>query len=332
MTLYEKIRYRMRSECPRLSWTARTFVMLLICGSVTYAQGPSLSIRENITVSGPDILLQDIVQVSSSLPEGWGDRLILKSPSPGKTEEYELTSIAYALQQYPDMKNVMLRGRMQLSVSRKAVQVAQAEIQQAIIAFVEAEPEWKHTRYEIEILPFTSRIMVSHGKREVHVEHWSKNETTGNIDFDVAIWVDGLPERMLSVPVDLTQMQEVWVAARELSRGDVLSLDDLDVEYHPVGQRERNYTPVSTSLTGMEVTRSVKEGRPIIKYLVRPPVCTGRGDLINVYLAKSGLSVTLRAKALGKGRVGDRILCLNEKSKRRLLVRLVGDHQAVVEN
>ena len=336
MTLYRKIYDPMSSKSHTLLWASRTVVMsiilLLSCVSIVWAQGPFLSVRESISVSGPDILLQDIVQMATSLPEGWGDRMILKSPNPGKTEDYALTSIAYALQKYPDMKDVTLRGRMQLSVSRKAVQVSDKEIQQAIVEFVADNPEWQNTRYEIEILPFTSRIMVSPGTREVHVEHWVINETTGYIDFDVAICVDGLPERMVSVPVDLIQLQEMWIAGRDLSRGHILELDDLDVKYYPMGRKQKNYTPVNTSLTGMELTRNVREGHPIIKYLVRPPVCAERGDSINVYLAKAGLSVTLRAKALGKGRVGDRILCLNEMSERHLLVRLIGDHQGIVEN
>ena len=45
---------------------------------------------------------------------------------------------------------------------------------------------------------------------------------------------------------------------------------------------------------------------------------------------KNLLQISLRAKALGEGRLGDRILCMNEQSHRRLLVQLVGSKEATL--
>ncbi|NCC49901.1 MAG: flagellar basal body P-ring formation protein FlgA [Spartobacteria bacterium] len=323
--------------CGVVSHLRRLRVMLVFwfafCGvAAAFADGSFISIRDVVSVSGPDILLEDIARSPTLLPEGWGERTVLKSPSPGDSEEYELTTVAYALQRYPDMKDVTLSGQLQFRVSRKAVQVSPEMIQEAVTQFVEDNPTWQSQRYQLEFLPFSDRVMVSEGELDIHVENFTENSITEAMDFDVAIWVNGMPERMLSVPVMMTQMQEVWVAAGDFDRGHRLTLDDLNVAYVPTGGRNKNCTPVSESITGMELTRRIKEGKPIIKYLVRPPVCAERGEDINVHMVRSGLSVTLRAKALGKGRVGDRILCLNEQSKRRVLVRLVSDRAGIIEN
>jgi flagella basal body P-ring formation protein FlgA len=300
--------------------------------TVASAASETLSVRNHVTVSSQDVLLQDLVHQPGALPQGWGTRTVLQAPAPGKTEDYPLTAVAYALQKYPDMKTVNLRGHVKLKIKREAVPVSADELRRAVEEYMADNEPWSQRRCDVEFAPVREHIMVAAGERRICVEDWTEQSDEGTVTFEVGVWVNDLPVQMVPVTVRIEYMQEVWVAAHNLERGHRLTLDDIETQWVPVGRRRRNYIPVEDSITGQEVIRSVRQGRPLFEYLVRPPVCAERGDRLNVHVRHGALLVSMRGKAMGKGRKGDRILCLNENSNRRLLVRLTGDRRAVVEN
>ena len=53
-------------------------------------------------------------------------------------------------------------------------------------------------------------------------------------------------------------------------------------------------------------------------------MCAKRGEWVAINAIGRNLRITLRAKALANGRLGDRIMCVNERSNRQVLVELTG--------
>lgn len=289
----------------------------------------TLAIRRNVDAGGPDVLLKDLVQTPAALPDGWADRTVVKSPAPGKPYQYSLASIAYALQQYPDMQDVVLRGDVRLTVKREGEMLDIAEIKKAVEAYVHSHQPWKDSNVLIEFNNLPETILVPKGKTEIQV--LSSRETgRGYHAFTASIRVDGVAEQELPVQALVQPLYEVWVAALPLDRGHSLSVSDLQVKLQPLEYKGVPHIPATESIEGLELDRTLRAGQPISKQYLLQPRCAARGDQINVTAQKNRLQISLRAKALGEGRLGDRIFCMNEQSQRRLLVQLVGSKQAML--
>ena len=303
--------------------TAIAFIPALLTAEQT------LAIRRTVEASGPDVLLKDLVLNPTELPEDWPDRVVVKAPSPGRPYQYSLASIAYALQQYPDMQSVILRGDVRLTIKREGADLDMAEVKKAVESYVHSHAPWKGSDVLIEFNSLPETVLVPKGKTEVEVIDARENGR-GYHTFTASIRVDGIAEQELPVQALVQPLHEVWVAAIPLERGHSLTAADLEVKRLPLESKGVPHIAASEPVEGFELDRSLRAGQPLSKQYLLLPQCAARGDLINVTAQKSALRVSLQAKALGAGRLGDRILCMNEKSQRRLLVQLVGSKQATL--
>lgn len=290
----------------------------------------TLEVRSNQTLQGSHILLRDIVKDPLSLPRGWAERDVLKAPSPGTAAEYSISSIAYALQKYPDMIDVVLRGNMKLTMKRTSMVLPSAKITKAVTRFVENHKKWAGTKFEVRCEPLDTSISVSTDKAEAKVKGFIQQKQANRFRFDVEILVDGAVEQTVPVYGKVVPVREVWVARRTLNRGHKLSADSLGVL--PLAADEAaGMIPTTEPIEGMEMNRLVRANQPLKRHFLIEPVCAQKGDLVSVSIVRGGLDIVLRARALATGRRGDKILCMNERSKRRLLVRLADTRQATID-
>ncbi|HBA84117.1 MAG TPA: flagella basal body P-ring formation protein FlgA [Verrucomicrobia bacterium] len=292
-----------------------------------------LNIRNSSMISGSDILLRELVHSPDLLPEGWGDRVVMKAPAPGKPQQYSLTTLAYALQQYPDMNDVALRGEINFTVRRDGVPLDMKLAHDAVVAFVEQEEQWKGKELQVECdIPRAPILVSPQGAIEVRIENFSPEGGSGDYHlFDAALYVDGKKDRTVQFRARVLALQEFWVAAQPLSRGQTVMPEDLKTKWLPADSVRRGFIPIGEIVAGLQVDRPVRLDQPLSRHCLQQPVCAQRGEFITVVSERSGLQIALRAKALGDGRLGENVLCMNEQSKRRLLVRMVGSKQATVD-
>ena len=309
-----------------------SFSLLLAASSTCPTSAEqTLHIRRLAQVHGPDVLLQDIVQLPSHLPKQWGDRTVLHSPNSDDPQDYSLADIAYALQRYPDMSHVMLRGQWKVTVRRETTVLDRELIREKVRAFVRQQPQWSDQEVAIDFLPFHDNVSIPYGELDIQVHQVSEASSSHTYKFDVDIHVDQDRIRTVRLKAKIVTQQEVWVAGRNLVRGELLSEGDLKRLVLPSTQVKDTHPQEIEELIGKEINRNVKINQPVLNRFLRPPLCARRGDTIKVSSSRGPLHVSLNARALGKGRLGERIQCMNEHSQRRLLVRLTAPQEAVVD-
>jgi flagella basal body P-ring formation protein FlgA len=313
-------------------------ILVAICclaGAVlnSYADSDPLLIRNSAMVTGSDVLLKDLVHSPEQLPDGWGDRVVMKAPAPGKPQQYSITTLAYALQQYPDMSDVALRGEINFTVRRDGVPLDMKLAHDAILGFAEQTDQWKDKTLQVDCDTPRSPILVSpQGPVEVRIEDLSPENGSGDYYiFDAALYSDGKKDRTVQLRARVLALQEFWVAAQPLGRGHTLTLGDLKPKMMPSDSTRRGFIPATEVVAGFQVDRPVRLDQPLSRHYLQQPICAERGEWITVNSERSGLKVSLRAKALSDGRLGENVLCMNEQSKRRLLVRMTGSKQATID-
>ncbi len=311
-------------------WLA-LLVLCVLCGLVFSADATDTSViavRSSCAVGSGDVVLADIASQPWLLPEAWRDRVIMSAPPAGKGRDYSIYAFASALQQYPDMQDVTLRGDMTIRVRRESILVDPERIDETVKAYVADKLAGAGEDLHVTCVMPAYPVYVAKGELTLTVLRHQAPKGRRTV-CDVALSVDGQLERVLSIPAEMYPMRRVWVATRNLQRGDRLSEDDVRFELSPVPERETIMIE-GESLVGYEVNRPIVEGQRIHRHYLVMAVCAKRGDLIHVRFESGALRVVLKARALNTGRQNDQIVCLNENSNRRLMVTLVGPREAVM--
>lgn len=110
--------------------------------------------------------------------------------------------------------------------------------------------------------------------------------------------------------IALPSLAEDLVATRSLRVGTVLAPDDVRVEGGGEASDER-----IAEVVGLEVRRSVYNGRPIDPDDLGPPTLIRRNDLVIMTYAMGGLGIRTEGRALSSGGEGELIQVMNLTSR-----------------
>jgi flagella basal body P-ring formation protein FlgA len=118
------------------------------------------------------------------------------------------------------------------------------------------------------------------------------------------------------VPVKVSIHDTVVVAARPLSRGMVVQVEDVELlERDLAGMRSGYYTDLS-EVVGKQVSRTASMGATITTLMVKSPREIKRGQQISLVAESNGLKVQMMGKALADGVSGERIQVRNLSTKK----------------
>ncbi len=118
------------------------------------------------------------------------------------------------------------------------------------------------------------------------------------------------------VPVSIERHAQIVVAARALTRHQVIRPEDIRLEHQDTGQLSSGYFSDPSDIVGMEVKRRLMPGQILGTAHVAPRQLIERGQAVTLYAARPGLTVRMKGEALESGAEGQRIRVRNRSSKR----------------
>jgi flagellar basal body P-ring formation protein FlgA len=122
----------------------------------------------------------------------------------------------------------------------------------------------------------------------------------------------------LYVPVTISIYKQVVVAARTLSRGTLITENDIRLARYDLADLNRGYFEDSSVNLGMRLKRRLLAGDPLTPAMVERPRIIERGQRVKIMAGSGGMVIRTSGKALEPGAVGDRIGVLNVSSKQKL--------------
>lgn len=303
----------------------KIIILVLALASVAFAASEQvvLLIRNAVKVTGADVVLEDLVTDVSVMPQEWCSRRVFSSPEVGDVSYFSLTSVANALHDYRDMHQVVLRGEPVISVQREDRRLEKDELEAPVTDYLSRHSPWDGLDLQVEILNIPSNTRIPVGKTEFEVTEIDQKTARGYSMAHVLIRVDAISIKEISVDIEIHSLTDVWVVRKNIGPGHILDSADLRSEKRVVDATS-GYVPSSENLEGYEVTRSLAASTLLSRNAISKPVCVKRGDWVSINASGGSFLVTLRAKALVNGRLGDRILCVNERSQRQVLIELDG--------
>lgn len=297
-------------------------LMTLICAEQVQAE-VVLYIKKSLEVTSREITLGDLVEDRSQIPAEWKTRRVLTAPPAGEVNYHALTTIAKALGRYTDMKAVTLSGEPVVSISRRERRIEKDEFYDPLMAYLKKHAPWSNKELDVKIINVPKNSRIPAGDTEYHISRIDQKTSKGYSVAYVIVMVDKVQELEVPVGIEIQQLTEVWVTTGTLERGHILSANDLRSEMHVV-DATANYVSSSEDLSGHEVNRTVAAGDLLRRNVISKPTCAKRGEWVAINAAGQNLHITLRGKAMANGRLGEKIMCVNERSQRQVLVELTG--------
>lgn len=136
--------------------------------------------------------------------------------------------------------------------------------------------------------------------------------------FDALVQIDkGETNERLHLRGTVTETTSVATLSRPMSRGDIVSADDIQIERVPrsrIGSLRTVSDP--REIAGQQARRALRTGQPVIAGDFARPQVVMRGETVTVIYRTAALQVSGRGVAQQSGAVGDLVPVLNPQSKR----------------
>ena len=132
----------------------------------------------------------------------------------------------------------------------------------------------------------------------------------------VGVRCDGTRAWKMYVPVDVVVESRVWVAARSLPRGHLLTRDDIVADVRDVSRMTRGYIDDPRQLVGQRLRSSVLAGHVLTPRLLEADRIVRRGQTVTLAVSQGGVDIRMAGRALADGALGQRIRVENLNSGR----------------
>ncbi len=125
------------------------------------------------------------------------------------------------------------------------------------------------------------------------------------------------------VSADVSQIVEVVVAARKLSRLDVIEAEDIHLQSMQIRRVRRPYLSKPQEVLGKRLRQSLRKGMPIRGDQLEIAPLVRRGDRVTITVRSKGLQIVTSGKAKQDGQLGEMIRVMNLESKKNVYAEVV---------
>lgn len=283
--------------------------------------------KHDIVVSREIITLGDVVDHAGPA----ADTGVFRAPSLGRTGTIQASRVADAVRQagLPALDTGLVS---QVVVTRAARKIAKSEIEEAVRKALAG-------RYGLEQVDVT--LTLEGADTIVYVEP----EAAGEIKvqdlllepkgqrLEAVIAIEGsrsLTLKPLRVAGQVVDTVEAPILARAIARGEPVRTSDVRLERRPRAEVGQTGWVDVAALTGRIAKAQLQSGAILREQDLAKQDIVDKNSVVSVTYQTPGLQLSMRAKALESGGMGDSVLVQNPQSKRTLQGTIVGPGHVVV--
>jgi flagella basal body P-ring formation protein FlgA len=287
-----------------------------------------VTLRSESTVRGPEIRLGEIASVEgddASLVQRLREAEVGRATLPGLSRPLDMSYLKARLRQLPvDPSAVILESPGTVSVTTASQRVEGNDLAAFVREQLAAERGGAAESLAVQVTGPVAPLVLPEGRLELKLRSRPGAELRGTTAHPVEAWVDGTLVRSVSVPVRISLLGEVVVAARPLVRGTILGPEDVRVERRELTNGPE---PLRTTREAMDhrATRNIAYGEVIHAGLLELPPLVRRGETVLVSAEGRGVRAVLQAEAREDGRLGQVIRVRNLSSGREVYGRVEAD-------
>lgn len=172
------------------------------------------------------------------------------------------------------------------------------------------------TDIQVEVFPIDGRVNLPHCAEQVSVLSGRNQPVIGKVTVGMrcqapepwTIYLRGRVTSSITIPV-LTQA---------VNRSERIGHDDVALKSLQIDSDLRGVIRDPNHMVGKVAVRNLIAGQPLRQSDVKAPKLISRGQSVTITSKAGGLTVTMKGKALGNARAGDRVWVQNLSSKKRV--------------
>ncbi len=292
------------------------------------SQALEIRVKEKATVQGDTIYLSDIASFYPSKDHRVG-RLggidVASAPSPGKVFRLNKRFLRYKIgSAISDKDDIRLKVTGDLMVERAAQSISAGQLEDIFKEHVMSHSPWPANRIKFERINTYGAIDLPAGNLHWEVLEKGNHYYLGNVAFTINFRVDGKQIRKVPVSGKISVIQEVVKAARKISKGQLISEDDLIIISESQTRRIKNAVTSLDEIIGKRAVRNIQSGLFITPRMFEDPPLVRKGKRVLIKAENGLIRVTTLGKTLEDGRAGDEVRVINISSGKEIFATVKG--------
>jgi flagella basal body P-ring formation protein FlgA len=158
----------------------------------------------------------------------------------------------------------------------------------------------------------------------------SPDELSPSTFIRFSLWESGQKLGSYSLPLRVSQLQDVYVTARTLTRGSKPNISDFKLQSVDVLKHHANSVPSSTNLTGFELDSTLQPNTTLKWNHLSKSNLIKKGQVIDVYASGKGIYVTMKGLALENGHMDSLVKVRNLSSDKEFHAKVLSENSVKV--
>ena len=288
--------------------------------------GPSITVKDESWVKDEKVYLKDVAVIAGdpTLQERLGMIQLAFAPKPGKHKTLQGASIASKIRSNKWLpQNMVVQIPEHIRVGRLSQFIDNERLFRQFAEFIAQRLEGQGADFEIHRFKVVGNGPIPEGNISVELMNRTEGKPMGHVTLPASVRVDGKQVRRLILSGWIDSFEEVVCASQPLTRGTVLTPEDLSLEKRNVSKLPSNVLRSSEFLAGKRLKRSVKEGTVLLANAVDVPPLIKKGDRVTIVVESSTLRITAVGVAKGQGSAGEQIRVQNLMNDKEIVAAVV---------
>lgn len=139
----------------------------------------------------------------------------------------------------------------------------------------------------------------------------------------IDLLVDGNKYSQVKMLGDLALLGEIACLNKRLSRGDIITNDDVAMIRHDISMLDSGIIREADLVIGKKLKTSLRAGAILYSHLVEAPPLVKRGDLVTIMARTDNLRVTVPGEVRDNGARGEVVKVKNLMSRHEIYARVI---------
>ncbi len=256
------------------------------------------------------------------------EKAVAYSPQPGRKTIYDARWLKRVARYY-NLKWSPTGPRDRIVIFRESITVKYKDIVEAVMVALGDENIAPDMLAELSNRNLTFHLPADIFP-EIGVEELNYDDRTQRFSAIIVAPVNHPNSQRHRVTGKLFKMIEVPVLSQNIRPGDFISESDIQWQMIRSEKVPRDAIVLLDKLVGMSTKRGIRAGVPIKSTEIQAPVMVKKKSLLTVTLQSEFMTLSIQAKALENGAMGDVIRITNLSSKQILEAEVTGPGKAIV--
>ena len=297
-----------------------TVLFMLFTNSAYSGTVQSINVHKDSLVSGTKVLLGEISTIDGSLDgiQNVENIIICSAPSPKNKKVISRDTIFTALR-----KSGVLTDTINFNCPDKVnlrsgyIEFSRKDIKKIIIEHIRKNITWDMKYVQIKNV-ICSPVVLPQGEVSYSFSLNNKNDYIGSYKEEIIFVVDNNYKKKVRVSANIVVATPVAVSTKVIERNSTIKPGDIKLMPRDItGISDHIFTDV-TVLVGKKAKNRINFETVIRKKMIGLNNVIKRGDIVTIYLENKQIKLSVPARALERGAVGDTIRVVNTSSDKEV--------------